>query len=760
MPPRPSASNDWDWVPADQLEAQGGACCTKARGCDGAYVEPGRDWPDAGQKPEGSALRASSGSTQWQGDQVALQDQVVMTQGNMRLSAADGEFDRKSGRARVNSNVQMRQPGLLLRGDSADLDTASGLGDVNNARLLDYQRGIRATADKLSRTAPQVFELEKASYTQCPPDDESWRLTASRIRLDRDTGRGTSTHTVLRLADVPVFYTPYLNFPIDERRQTGFLWPSFGGSGDGLDIAAPLYLNLAPNYDATLTPRHITDRGTMLEAEARYLGDGSYWELFGADLQNDNATDERRWLAGVNQRGRFDNGLTTFIDYREVSDNDYLRDFSLTSLDVRRQTHLTQQAGLGYGYGRWSAGLSVVQYQTLDDLIAEPYRKLPQLTLNRVATNASFALDYQFHGEATRFENRDAWDDGGRFTTGDRYYAEPGIVFPMRWAAGYVAPEARLRHVSYELDSVAPGAADSLSTTTPLYIVDSGLFFERDTTLFGGAFQQTLEPRLYYLYSEYQDQRDQPLFDTSLLSFTYQQLFEPRRFTGRDRLEDFNQLSIGVTTRYIESANGRELFNASLGQIQYFEDRRVTLSGSPAAAQESSSNIAAQANLTPSDPVWSSLNLLWDPDENQMQQGNVMLHVETGDTGLYNVGYRYYRATNDVSTLGEGIDQVDLSAAWPLSERWRLFARWNYDLEDNRSVEDLFGLEYEDCCWVIRMVYQNAVEVEQLDAVTGVAEANRDESVLLEFQLKGLGGLGRQVSTLLQESIWGYRERD
>jgi LPS-assembly protein len=753
------AANEWDWVPADRLPAGDPACCSVGRGCDGAYVEPVRDWPDAERQPEGAALRASSGSSQWQGDQVALQDQVVLTQGNLRLSASDGEFDRKTQRARLKGGVLIRQPGVMLRGASAEVDTTTGLGEIHDARYLDYSSGARARADKLARTAPQIIELKRARYTQCPPDEESWRLDANTIRLNRDSGRGVATNTVLRVADIPVFYSPYLNFPIDDRRQTGFLWPSVGTSGDGLDLALPLYLNLAPNYDATLTPRHITERGTLLEAEARYLSPGTEWKLLGASLRNDRVSDDDRWLLGLDQRGRFDSGLSSFIDYRKVSDNDYLSDFSLTSLDVRRQTHLTQQAGIGYALGRWRAGLNLVQYQTIDDLIAEPYRKLPQLTLERVATRASFALDYQFNGEAVRFDNRDSFSDGGSFVTGDRYYAEPGLLFPMRWAAGYITPELRLRHVAYDLDSSSPGAARTPSATVPLGIIDGGLFFERDTTWGDGDFRQTLEPRLYYLNSGYEAQDDQPNFDTSPLTFTYQQLFNPRRYSGRDRLEDFNQLTVGLTTRYIESGNGRELFNASLGQIHYFEDRRVTLSGG-ATGEESSSNVAAQFNLTPSDPVWSSINLLWDPDEDQMQQGSAILHVERDGGALYNIGYRYYRASNDVTTLNNGIDQVDLSAAWPLAKRWHLFARWNYDLDDNRSLEDLVGVEYEDCCWLVRVVYQNAVAAEQLDAATGIARAERDQAVLVEFQLKGLGSLGRKAGALLQESIWGYRERD
>lgn len=751
----------WDWVPAAPGAA--GACCRPDTRCGGTYREPSRDWPDADVSPEGVPVRSTSANSEWVGDEVRLDGGVVLTQGNLKLTADQSTLRRTANQANLQGNVVLRQPGLKIAGTNATVDTRTGLGDLHQARFLDYASGARATADKLSRVDDHTIELEQASFTQCPPDAEDWKLRARHLTLDQETGRGTATHTVLRVGDVPVLYTPYINFPIDDRRQSGFLWPSIGSSSSGLDLAAPYYLNLAPNYDATLTPRHITDRGTMLESEFRYLNQYSNWRMVGSYMGDDRElNDEKRWLVGLQENGQLSQHWSSAIDYTRVSDDDYFDDLSITSLDIRRESHLLQQGQIDYRYEEWSATLLAQQYQTIEQFLGEPYRKLPQLTVSRYGANTNFAFDYSMVAEVTQFDHPDSIDDGGTFVTGRRFYAEPGLSFPMRWAAGFIVPEVRLRHVGYDLDDAVGGGngEKSPSATVPQGILDAGLFFERELSIGDSGYHQTLEPRLYYLYSEFDDQSDQPIFDTSPLTFAYNQLFSPRRFTGRDRLEDFDQLSVGITSRFIENRSGRELLSASVGQIYYFEDRQITvLQTSSEPQRESNSAVAGQLTYSPTDPVWTNANILWNTDQDQVDEGSFYAHYETPNNALFNVGYRYRRASNEVTTLLNGIEQADFSAVWPLAERWRLFARWNYDLDDGRSLEDLFGVEYSDCCWMLRVIYQRAVDGEELDDL-GMAHSNRDSAILVEFQLKGLGSLGRKVDGLLEESIWGYRERD
>ncbi len=756
----PTVTNPWDWLPLKPGDEA--VCCRPNVNCQGAYVEPPLDWPDANQSPKNVPVRADAAHSEWVGDLIKMDGGVTVTQGDLKITADRAELERSTNNAHLYGEVVLHKPGTKVTGSSADVTTTNSFGNVADATMLDYSSGLRVTANKLTRRKENVIELEQATLTRCPPDKEDWRMDSNHIRLNRETGRGESGHTVIRVADVPVFYTPYMNFPIDDRRQSGFLWPTIASSSGGLDISLPYYLNLAPDYDATITPRQITDRGTMVETELRYLNSISNWQLSGSKLSNDQKAGEDRWFMGAKEQGQLNSYFSTAIDYNRVSDANYLHDFSVTSLNIKRQVSLNQSATLNLNYDSWFASALVQQYQTTDPLINEPYRKAPQFTLGHNADGTNFQLDYSMLAEVIAFDHDDpnGLTRGGPWITGSRIYLEPGLSYPMRWTASYFNPELRLRYVGYDLtrpDSQPPGP-NQPSTTVPETILDAGLFFDREMTFGSESFQQTLEPRLYYLYSPYQKQLDQPLFDTNELSFDYHQLFQPRRFIGHDRLEDFNQVSTGVTSRFIEEQSGRELGQASIGQIYFFEPRKVNTLTTPTADNRAKSAIAAQLAMQPTDSLWTTTNVLYATDQDQIQEGNAYIHYAPGDRTIYNIGYRYDQNNTEFSTLNNAIRQTDASLALPISQSWRLFLRLNYDLDLHSSLEDLAGLEYEDCCWVTRIIYQRAVfsSTDELNS-SGQPASQRQTAILFEFQLKGLGGLGQKVDTLLKESIWGYR---
>lgn len=755
--PKPAAAeNPWDWVPNTEA-----ACCAPDTVCNGMYVEPAFDWQDADQSPKNVPVRADAAHSEWVGDVVKMDGGVTVTQGNLKLTADRAELDRSTNKARLYGDVILHQPGTKITGSTADVNTTNSFGSVVDATMLEYASGARVTASKLTRRKESVIELDQAKYTRCPPDKEDWTLASNHVRLNRETGRGEASHTVIRVADVPVFYSPYMNFPIDDRRQTGFLWPSIATTSGGVDVAIPYYLNIAPDLDATVTPRPITDRGTMFEGEVRYLNRFSNWQVNGSQLKDDDQTGEDRWFMAAKQSGQLNSYISTSIDYNRVSDADYLHDFSVSSLNIKRQISLNQAGSINLNYENWFSSLAVQQYQTIDPLINEPYRQKPRFTIGRAATGKNFEPDYTLLTEFTAFDhdNAEISARGGPWVTGNRLYLEPGISFPMRWTSSYFNPELRLRTVAYDLDqpdAFATTRKDDYSTTVPQAILDAGVFFDREIMLGDSSFVQTLEPRLYYLYSPYKKQVEEPLFDTSALTFDYHQLFQPRRFIGHDRLEDFNQASSGITSRFIEDRTGRELGHASIGQIFYFEDRRVNTLTTESSDDQANSAVAAQLALQPVESLWATTNVLWDADQNDVQQGNMYIHYEPKDRAIFNVGYRYNQSNPEVSTLSNGIRQADASVAWPINNSWRLFLRLNYDLDLKSSLEDLVGLEYEDCCWLTRIIYQRAVFGDEMDDL-GRTVSQRDSAILFEFQLKGLGGLGRRVETLLEESIWGYK---
>lgn len=782
-------ATDWDWVPKSQL-AENYPCKT---GCDGAYVAPIADWPNANQPPESSPLDAYADSSSTADGITTLAGDVSLTRGNLRVKAEQVNFDQNSQELTAAGNIEVRQPDLLIRASEAFVDTQTSLGEFRSSIFLNHSSGMRGQAKLITQQSDTITTLEQGSITQCTPDDELWYMKASNIRLDQGSGWGTARHARLEIKGVPVFYTPYITFPIDDRRKSGFLFPSFGSSGEnGFELSAPYYLNLAPHYDATIAPRYIAERGTMAELELRHLSPFGMSVVSGALLkddklytgQDDNDSTEGnnnpttptadlpkqdRWLAGVDHQGQMA-GFSTLIDYTKVSDNDYFRDLSIDSLDVKRQTHLNQQATLGYNLPKWRTSITAQQQQTLDDDINNQYKFLPRATVEYTGVSDSFAIQWIALGEFTNFDHDDATTNNTvTFETGKRTYGEVGASFPMQWPAGFIIPTAKVRSVSYDMDIVGANRDTSYSATVPLVTLDTGLIFERDLLIGNSSYAQTLEPRAFYFYSDYQRQDAFPLFDTSQLTFSYSQLFRDTRFSGHDRLDDANQASMGLTTRFVDTDNGRELLSASVGQIFYFQDRQV-VANIPFNRDNRVSNsfIATELQYQPTDKLWLTNTLLWDSRQDYVQEGGLSIQYKTDNAAIFNAGYRYRRMGGiDIGYGPRDLDQLDFSIAMPISERWKIYSRFQYDIEGQRSLEDLFAIAYEDCCWKVRLLYQEGIESEQMRMIASnntdpsrQLVVERDHVFVLEFQLKGLGGIGSKAVGILEESILGYFEGD
>lgn len=749
--------SDWDWVPAEQLN---GTACLLGPGCDGAYIEPPRDWLDAELKPEGAPIRVTAGASEMLEDNIFLAGEVFITQGDTSARANQAQLDRRTDILTLNGDVELRQPGLLIRSEHAVINTETQLGQFENTRLLDFDSGTRSTAVLADRVGEYQLDLQSASYTLCSPAEETWSLKAADIHLDYETGLGTATHARINIQDVPVFYTPWISFPIDERRMSGFLWPTLGeSSNSGFEVAVPYYLNIAPNFDMTVAPHYLADRGTMTEAEARYLNQYGWLTLSGGYLDDDNKTGENRWIKDARHRGRYGSNWSSYLNYTKVSDDDYFDDFELASLEVKRATHLDQNIGIVYASPNWQAEIEAADYQTIDPLVQEPYQRLPQITVYNSAGGANFAPDLLFLTELTRFDHTNSFDQGGSRVTGDRAYLEGGLSFPMNWSAGFIVPTAKVRHLSYQLEEGLATQEDDINTTVPLATLDMGLVFERSIQLGKTAYTQTLEPRIYYFYSEYKNQEDNPNFDSGRLTFSYNQLYRDTRFSGHDRLDDANQVSVGLTSRFLRDGDGREALSMSIGQIYYFEDREVELNYNLPVSEndESNSEIAGELMYQPADNLWLSSTAVWDSIENNMNQAGASFHYVSSSQAVYNLSYRFDRdriLDPDSNNLLRNLEQLDLSVAQPVGDRWKLFARYQYDLDGDFSLETMAGVQYESCCWLTRFVYQRAVLNENLN--NGSLEQDYDNTFLLEFQLKGLGSIGNRVQSLLQESILGY----
>lgn len=803
-----AAAASWaalDWFPRDALNEQQQA--ETPRHCDGAFIEPENDNPEAGWEMEAAPMRIGADQTAMRGQKEAVfVGGVEITKGDMLLRADEAVYNPADQTLTLVGNVEVRQGGALLKGDDALIDGNDGTGKLSNARVVIHEPHVLGKADQIARESEHVMRLTEGSYTRCSPKSNAWALSATDIKIDNEKGKGTAKHAKLRVKDVPIFYWPYMSFPTSNQRKSGVLWPTIGtakGNG-GLDLTVPIYWNIAPNWDATIAPRYISERGLSTETEVRHLNRYSEWQVSGAFI-DDKVYDDQRWVYAIEEEGTLPGNWYHEVDYTRVSDNDYLNDLNVASLDVKRQTHLNQRANMRYAGSMVSFSFEASQYQTINDTVTQPYKRLPQLHLSLDTGKRNLRPRWLLVAQATQFDvdkfdtTGDGQEDRGR---GSRLYLEPGISLPVESSWGFFNTTVKAKGVAYALDdnhflpeenlgnpectsTTRENCNSKPSTVVPMASIDTGLIFDRLTNK-GNT--QTFEPRLYYLYTKYEDQEDQPLFDTGFYTFDYNQLFRESRYTGYDRINDANQLSLGLTTRLFEDSSGTEKFWASVGQIFYFDDRRVNLTpqqqqvvdidddilvikpiedptaAAAADALRGRSEVAAELGYQWTRGLRSYATALYDPSTKLLNQAGFQFRYITRDSWIFNLAHSYRRladlevvSRNGIpippaqrEVLDQTINQSDLSGVVPMSRHWSLLARWNYDHTNSRSLEQVAGIEYNSCCWQARLLYQTGLD----------SNLDREYGLFFQIVLKGLGGTGNKVRGILEDAIVGFEERE
>lgn len=809
-----------DWVPREKLTAA--QLAETGPYCAGAYVEPLRPgMNDKTDKSDAPTFIGAKASRYEQDTQVAtLAGDVVMRQGSMQVEAEEASLYQAENRGELNGNVRMRDNGALIVGDHAQVQLDTGAAQIDNAEYVMHKSRIRGNALYAKRAENAIIRLKDGTYTTCEPDSNAWQLRGNNITLNPATGFGTATNATLRVKNIPILYTPYIYFPIDDRRQSGFLPPSFSSGGEsGFTLVTPYYFNLAPNYDATLYPRYMTKRGLLMEGEFRYLTKSSEGQVGGAYLNDDN--DERskqtdfektRWMLNWQHKGGLDSRVMTEVDYTDISDPYYFQDLQTDQIGVERRDALNQQGAVSYRGDNYNARLNLQAYKLATISQITPYNRLPQITFNGSLPYHPGGLNFAYDAEAVRFdrdlETGDFTDKDGipsrRLDTyvtgltranGTRLNVAPSMSLPMTSSYGFITPKLKYAYTKYDLDLDNTGKSQlpagqkfksSQDRAIPIASVDSGLYFDRATQWFGKNYNQTLEPRLFYLYVPEKDQSDIPVFDTSETSFSYGSLFRDNRFSGTDRIGDENKLSLGVTSRWIEE-NGFERQRVSVGQALYFKDREVQLPGIVAAdredAQSDVSPIALDYEFRFNRDWRATADYNWDTENHSPRSGSAMFHYQPEDNPnkVINVGYRYrndqvvynqltgkWQFGGDYGTVGQEnyvkdyykIQQHDFSMMWPIIPQWNLITRWQYDYARNRTLEAFGGFEYDNCCWKLRVINRYWVSNDEYTQIAPLNEKG-DHGLFLQIVLKGLGGLtGAKVESFLDKGIQGYRERE
>lgn len=757
--------------------------------------------------------------TDVEGDELlGTEQEDTLVQGNVKLKRGDQflgtdelSLNNETGEYRAEGSVRYQDSGMRIVANRAEGNQNTDIHTISELKYQLIERRGNGGAEKIELHGDQGA-LIGSTYSTCPPEQRVWELRARRIDVDTKEGMGVARGATLRIGKVPVLHVPYFAFPIDDRRRTGLLYPAVAINGrNGVDWRQPIYINLAPNYDATLNPRYMSKRGAMLGGEFRWLYGSGRGEMYGNWMPSDDLPNSEpdRYLKDSQgrplpnaqlpdeNRGQF--GLTAAHNFNRtwyastalgwVSDKHYLEDFSNSLFGVSSY-YIASSAGI-FGRGRhWDASLTADHYQLADYTLTEaslPYHRLPRAFASWTRPIGK-VFEVGVGAEAVRFQHKEV-ESGTRIEIpgGSRVDVKPFVGMNLEGDSWFMRPRLAWRHTAYQLDpdlatqlatsrattyanSLTPPVAvtpdlverfreGSPSRSVPIASFDAGMYFDRETNLFGNDYLHTLEPRLFYLRVPYEDQSMLPLFDTAGMTFSWGQLFRDNRYTGPDRQTDANQLTAAVSTRFISSADGRERLSASFGQIRYFKASQVVAPGE-IPIEEGKSSWVTDVAWMPSDRWTVNAGYQWDPKFRGRDLTTARARYLLGDTGVVNLGYRYRRnpgydplITNplDPASNKASLEQADFSFVYPITTNWSLVGRYYYSLLDKKELETVGGVQWESCCLAVRTVVRRYVRDRSGDLNTGL---------MLEVELKGLGSAGQKSERVLRRAILGYDRDD
>jgi LPS-assembly protein len=767
------------------------------------------------------------GSTIVTADELeATQDRISIFRGSVELSRGEQglhadrvTYDRRRDVAEIDGNAEVWDDQIFWSGKHGALDLKKDLTTLKNGDYRLISRRGHGYADAIHVDSKHEKSLlTDVDYSTCDGDRPVWKLSANKLKLDHDEEWGSAQHAVLRVLDFPILYTPYISFPISDKRKTGILPPIIGTTSDsGFQAGIPFYWNIAPEQDATFTPQYYSDRGIMLGGQYRYLLETGGGQADAEYLPSDRLFDDRdRYLFGLRHQQSFaEERGNVNVMFGEASDRQYFEDFG-SSLSFTSRRYLERRADVSYadnlgGWVNWHAQVRVQDFQSVDRTLEEnvpdtklQYSRLPQIILTAALPPKDFNLNFQVTGNASYFyfDNADIFVPNknnpligevmtiGKPVTGGRVEVRPTLSFPMHTASAFLVPRASLSHTWYSLEDQNKfdklSFQDEITRTLPIFSVDSGLFFERDFNFMDGSFVQTLEPRLFYLYIPDKNQDDIPIFDTGLYDISFPQLFRENRFSSLDRIGDANQVTMAVSSRFIDNETGWEHLRASVGQIYYFDDRDVTLKTDKKpdvfnpqtdVDTDSASELVGEvaARLT---REWSArAAMIWDPIESETRKGVLGVRYLSEAGHILNADYRFRQNRDlDPEKPKPDVEQIDVSFRWPFNPSLSVLGRWNYSLEPSNTpgtsdglkdntLEVMGGIEYDSCCWSLQLVGRRFLKSSNLNPNIAVptpenGELEFDTGIFLQLEFKGLAGLGRDTTRYLRKTIPGYGYED
>lgn len=682
---------------------------------------------------EGPAVITAKKVTAKEGQAFEATGEAEIHKDDQSIRADHLLYVQPSNEVFADGAVKVQKSDTSVSGPSLKLNMDSQKGEMEQPSFALEDSTMRGDAQKMRFEGKQNFVFESGSYTSCPAGNDDWLLRMSTLDLDRNTQTGTAYNALIEFMGVPFIYTPWMNFPLDDRRRSGLLGPVMGStSKGGSEITIPLYWNIASNYDATFSPRFIEKRGTLLDTEFRYLGESYNGRILHGELPGDKLTQSDRYSSSLLHNQNFGGGLSGMLNLNDASDNTYFSDLSPVPA-IAQQQFLVREGALMYGAGWWNTSIRAQSFQELIPGAIGNYRRLPQVNFGaqRVLGGGSFALNAEY-----------TYFDHPTQVNATRSVLNPSVAYPLVNDPGYfITPKLGAHLSQYNISVNNPsGAESSYQSTVPIFSLDTGMTLEKDYTVLGGDYIQTVEPRLFYVKIPYVDQDTMPKFDTAPAVFSFMQMFTENRFIGNDRVGDADQVTAAMTTRLLDGDTGTEYLRVSVGE-RFSAIKPQVSGGFPTSTTNQSDVLIGVAGRVSNTLRLDSLEQ-YNPNEDRTEMFYATLRYKPEAGKVFNLGYRYtYNADPALITK-----QVDASTQWPLFGRWRMVGEAKYSLLTNLATESLAGFEYYQDCWALRFV------VQQFLTITG--ETSR--AFFMQLELNDMIRVGTDPLAALRQSVPGY----
>lgn len=693
--------------------------------------------------PEDNSIYVNADRAQIQQDSLAeFSGKVEIISQSAQIEAETALIDKNAQQLNAEGDIVFHSDQMKATSQDITLDINSGFLTLNDTEYQMLGFTGRGAAETISLAEDKGVLLEGVSFSTCPENSEDWKIQASSLELTPGQTRGVVKNARFYLLDVPVLYLPYFSFPVTSLRESGLLYPKFSSSDRyGVSYEQPYYWNIAPNLDATFSPRYLSDRGVQLKTEFRYLTDKHAGQINLEYLPQDNreASSRNRYFYRFTHQSALADNWNMFVDYNGISDDNYIIDLG-SDYYSRADTHLYQTIGVNYTSEQLLFNATVRDFAVIGNH-PNSYRALPEMRLNYTAPTLA-GLEFSLNSELAYFDTGKQGDPSAT-----RLHFAPSITLPYRKSWGEFSAEVTGLQTFYQQKHVAgTQLKEDVSRSLFRGKLYGSLAFEKKSKWFNQDVTQTLEPKVQYLYTSYEDQSGIGLYDTTLLLNDFYGLFRGQEFTGLDRISDTNQLTLGVTTRILDK-NEREQFQLSLGQIFYFDDNRVL----EAAKEDDRSALAAELDWRISSKWLMHSEIQMSVSSGKVEKSNLSLDYKLADDKLLQINHRFVRRLS-----GEQIDQIGFTASWPLAKNWHWIGRWYRDMDRHRSIETYTGVQYESCCWAIRLIAQRHLS-NRFDLLGQQSQNEFDSGIALQFELKGMG---RKSSSrkMLDGGLFGYRQ--